>query len=210
MPSDADPCPELLERAAGGDAGAMNALLDEHRQALRRMIDVRIDRRMSARVDASDVVQDVLLEASQRLPEYVRGPAIPFRIWLRQIAKDRMIDLHRRHRAQRRDVSREQALAVAPLGDRSSLDLAAQLFDSELTPAAATIRRELQRRFFLALDELPDDDREIILLRHVQHLGNSEAAQTLGLTPAAAGMRYLRALRRLRELLGETPSQRPA
>jgi len=206
MDPSTEPPPELLRHAAGGDQAAMNQLLDAQRQALRRIIGLRMDRRMAARVDASDIVQDVLLEASSRLPDYVRGPAMPFGLWLRQIAQDRMIDLHRRHRALRRDVAREQPLVNPGLGDRSSLDLAAQLRDAELTPAAETIRRELHRRFFDALDDLGETDREIILLRHAEHLGNGEVAAALGLTPAAAGMRYLRALRRLREILGETPS----
>lgn len=207
MDSQNEPSAEVLKRAAAGEPAALNQLLEDYRGPLRRMIDLRMDRRMASRVDASDVVQDVLLEASQRLPDYVQGPAMPFRLWLRQIAQDRMIDLHRRHRALRRDVSREQPMDRPAFGDQSSLDLAAQLRDAELTPAAATIRKELQQRFFEALDELGEDDREIILMRHSEHLGNSEAAAALGLSPAAAGMRYLRALRRLQEVLGESPSQ---
>jgi RNA polymerase sigma-70 factor (ECF subfamily) len=203
----AEPSPELLQNAAAGQPEAVNELFQAWRPALRRMIDLRMDRRMVARLDASDIVQDVLLEASQRLSEYLRGPTMPFRIWLRQIAQDRMIDLHRRHRALRRDVTREQSLARTGFSDQSSLDLAARLLDSELTPAAATIRRELQRRFFDALDQLGEVDREVILMRHAEHFGNGEVAEALGLTPAAAGMRYLRALRRLREILGESPSQ---
>jgi RNA polymerase sigma-70 factor (ECF subfamily) len=207
MESNAEPSPELLRNAAGGDQPALTELLQGYRDPIRRMVQARMDRRMAARVDASDVVQDVLIEATQRLPDYIQGPPMPFRLWLRQIAQDRMIDLHRRHRAQRRDVTREQATAPAGWDDRSSLDLAAKLVDTELTPAAHAIRQELQRRFYAALDELRDDDREIVVMRHVEQLGNSEVAEALGLTPAAAGMRYLRALRRLKEVLGERPSQ---
>jgi RNA polymerase sigma-70 factor, ECF subfamily len=207
MESSAEPSPDLLKSAADGEPRALNDLLDTFRDPIRRMVRARMDRRMASRVDASDVVQDVLLEATRRLPDYVRGPAMPFRLWLRQIAQDRMIDLHRRHRAQRRDVTREQSTGQTGLDDASSLDLAAQLVDSELTPAAHAIRQELQRRFYAALDQLRDDDREIVIMRHVEQLGNGEVAEALGLTPAAAGMRYLRALRRLREVLGERPSQ---
>jgi RNA polymerase sigma-70 factor (ECF subfamily) len=122
------------------------------------------------------------------------------------LAKDHLIDAHRRHRkAQRRSVDRERPLAAA-FPDRSSLDLAAQLRDAELTPAAATIRKELEARFFSALDQLDEDDAEIILMRHHEQLTSAETAQALNLTPAAAGMRYLRALRRLRAILGESPS----
>lgn len=196
----------LLQDAADGNPAAASDLLEQHRAALRRMIALRLDRGVARRVDASDVVQDVLLEASKRLADYLQDPRMPFHLWLRHMALDRMIDLHRRHHAQRRDVGRERALQAGPLSGQSSLDLAAQLQDQELTPAAAAIRKELAARFLAALDQLEEPDREIILLRHVEQMGNSEAAEALGLAPAAAGMRYLRALRRLRTMLGEPPS----
>ena len=198
---------QLLNRAEHGDADAVNHLMERHRQSLRQMVQMRLDRAVGRRVDASDVVQDVLLEASQRLADYVRDAKMPFHLWLRQLAKDRIIDMHRRHRvAQRRSVDREQPLAAPGMADRSSFDLAAQLRDPELTPAAAAIRRELEHRFLGALDELTDEDREIILMRHCEHLTNSEVAQALSLSQAAAGMRYLRALRRLRDVLGDDRS----
>ena len=197
----------LLERVAANDATAAQRLWETYRAPLRRMIELRLDRALGRRVDASDVVQDVLIKASQRLDDYLRNPAMPFHLWIRQIARDAMIDEHRRHRgAARRSLDREQPLAAAAFLDRSSLDLAAQLRDQELTPAAAALRGELQRRFQAALLQLDDGDREIVLLRHFEQLSNSEAARTLGLSEAAAGMRHLRALRRLRTLLGETPS----
>jgi RNA polymerase sigma-70 factor (ECF subfamily) len=195
----------LLEHAGQGDAGAVNRLLEQHRGALRRMIHLRMDRAIGRRVDASDVVQEVLLTASKRLPEYLHNPAIPFRLWLRRIARDHLIDQHRRHHvAGRRTVDREQPLAA--FADRSSLALAAELRDHELTPAAALLRQELQRRFQEAIASLDEDDREILLMRHFEQLSNADAAQALGLSGAAAGMRHLRALRRLRSILGESPS----
>lgn len=197
---------ELLRDAGGGDAAAVNRLMERHRDALRRMVQMRLDRALARRVDASDVVQDVLLEASRRMGEYVRDPRVPFHLWLRQLAKDRIIDMHRRHRAaQRRSVDREQPLLPAGT-EQSSLDLAARLLDRELTPAAANIRRELEQRFLVALGQLGEEDREVVLMRHYEQLGNSEVAQALGITPAAAGMRHLRALRKLRAALGEASS----
>ncbi len=201
----------LLEGVEQHDARAIERLWQRHREPLRRMIGLRLDHALARRVDASDVVQEVMLKANQRLPEYLRNPVMPFHLWLRQIARDHMIDQHRRHRvAAARSVDREQALGCAPGGafaDRSSFDLAAQLRDAELTPAAAAIRREVQVRFHAALDRLDEADREILLLRHFEQLSNVEAARTLGLSEPAAGMRHLRALRRLRDILGETPSQ---
>jgi RNA polymerase sigma-70 factor (ECF subfamily) len=199
---------ELLRNAGAGDGDAVNRLMERHRESLRRMVQLRLDRALGARVDASDVVQEVLWEASRRLRDYIRDAKLPFHLWLRELAKDHLIDAHRRHRkAQRRSVDRERAL-VAEFADRSSLDLAGQLRDNELTPAAAAIRRELELRFLSALDQLAEEDAEIVLMRHHEQLTSSETAQALGLSPAAAGMRYLRALRRLRAILGERSSLR--
>lgn len=199
---EADKTQDLLAGAAAGDTKAVNRLFDRHRDALRKLVDLRMDRRMGGRVDASDIVQDVLVEAAGRLSDYLRDPQLPFHLWLRSLARDRMIDLHRRHRAQRRDVTREQPLAAGEGIDRSEFNLAAQLQDAGLTPAAAAIKEELEQRFWSALDLLEDQDREVILMRHAEHLGNGEVAQALDLSPAAAGMRYLRAIRRLRAALG--------
>ncbi|MBX3437100.1 MAG: sigma-70 family RNA polymerase sigma factor [Planctomycetaceae bacterium] len=204
---DSETTQHLLLQADGGDGQAVDALIERHRQALRRMIAARMDRGMAHRIDASDIVQETLIEAHRRLRDYLEDGSMPFHVWLRQIAKDRLIDAHRRHRAQRRDVGREQALAAAPRADQSSLDLAAQLCDMELTPAAQTLQHELEQRFWTALDTLEEPDREIILMRHQEQLGNAEAADLLQLSAAAAGMRYLRAIRRLRAALGESPSQ---
>ncbi len=198
---------QLLADAGRGNGDAVNQLLERHRDSLRRLIRLRLDRAVARRVDASDIVQDVLLEANQRLSDYLADPRMPFHLWLRHLAKDRIIDMHRQHRgAQRRSTDREQPLAAASNGDHSAFDLAQQLAAQELTPAAANIRRELEERFLAAVDQLDDDDRDIILMRHYEQLGNTEAATALGLSPAAAGMRHLRALRKLRAILGERPS----
>jgi RNA polymerase sigma-70 factor (ECF subfamily) len=196
---------ELLDQARRGEAAAVERLLSAHRDPLRRLIDLRLDPAIARRVDASDIVQDVLLEASRRLNDYLRDPAMPFHLWLRHIAKDHMIDAHRRHRqAQRRSLDREQPLVPAAFADRSSIELAAQFLDQEATPASAAIRQELERRLHTAIAALGEDDREIILMRHFEQLSNQDAAAELGLSEAAASMRYLRAVRRLRALLAPT------
>src|SRR5580700_8687562 len=105
---------ELLSQARQGEPDAVERLLTAHREPLLRMIGLRLDPALAARVDASDIVQDVLLEAHRRLEEYLRNPVMPFRLWLRHIAKDHVIDAHRRHRqAQRRSLDREQPLVPA-------------------------------------------------------------------------------------------------
>jgi RNA polymerase sigma-70 factor (ECF subfamily) len=192
---------ELLTKAGQGEPAAVDQLLARHREPVRRMIDMRLDPAIAARVDASDIVQEVLLEASRRLKDYLRRPDMPFHLWLRHIAKDHIIDAHRRHRqAKRRTVDRERPMR-AHQPDRSSLELVVELVDGEPTPATAAIRQELEKRFQSVMVSLEDDDREIILMRHFEQLSNQEVAAALGLTEAAASMRHLRALRRLRTLL---------
>lgn len=197
----------MLEHAATADRSAIDRLLALHREPLRRLIAVRLGRSVGRREDASDVVQGVLLEASRRLAEYLRHRPMPFQLWLRQIARDQLIDVHRRHRvAVRRSIDRERSLGAKEFCDRSSLDLASALRDHGPTPAAEAIRRELVDRFHAALEELGEDDREILIMRHFEHLTNSEIAAGLGLSEPAAGMRYLRALRRLRAILALPPA----
>jgi RNA polymerase sigma-70 factor (ECF subfamily) len=195
----------LLARAEVGDAAAVDDLLAGHRAALRRAVELRLDPALARRVDASDIVQDVLLEANRRLRDYLQNPTMPFHLWLRHLAKDRLIDAHRFHRqAQRRSLDREQPNRPPAWADDSSVQLLAQLLDPERTPATAAVQQELERKLNAAVATLDEADREVILMRHYEQLGNQEVAAALGLTEAAASMRYLRALRRLRkELVGE-------
>ena len=207
MASDSLDTRELLDQARGGDRNAVERLLELHRAALRRMIDLRLDPALAGRLDASDIVQEVMLEASRRLGQYLDKPIMPFQIWLRHLAKDHIIDAHRRHRkAQRRSLDREQPIVPAAFADRSSIELAAQFLDREATPASAALRQELARRLAQAVATLEDDDRDIILMRHYEQLSNQEVATMLGLSEAAASMRYLRAVRKLKGLLSEGES----
>ena len=126
-------------------------------------------------------MQGVLLEASRRLADYLRRPAMPFQLWLRQIARDQLIDVHRRHRvAGRRSIDRERSIAPNEFFDRSSMDLASALRDQGPTPAAEAIRHELVDRFHAALQELGEDDREILVMRHFEHLTNAESRRGFG------------------------------
>lgn len=196
---------ELLVAAKKGDVQAVNRLLEKHRAPVRRLVELRLDRKVQRRVDVSDVVQDVMVEASGRLEKYLQDPAMAFHLWIRQIAWDRIIDTYRRHRVSaKRNMDREQSMSVAGNGDQSSMELAIQLCDPAMTPAAAATQRELARNVEAAIDRLNDQDREVILMRHYEHLSNLEIAAALSLNPPAASMRYLRAVRRLRQLLEGT------
>lgn len=194
----------LLNQAKGGDESAVNALMDQHRNSLRQLIRMRLDQKIQRRIDVSDVVQDVLVEANRRLQRYLNDPIMPFHLWLRQIAKDRIIDAHRRHRVSaKRSVDREQQLASPRGYDQSSVHLASLLGDEQLTPAAAAVQQELAQRVEEAIAQLEERDCEIIVMRHYEHLSNQEIGEVLNLTEPAASMRYLRAIRRLKKLMTE-------
>ena len=196
------PTEQLLSQAREGNDAAVNELMDRHRNSLRQLIRMRLDHRIQKRVDVSDVVQDVLVEANRRLDRYLGDPIMPFHLWLRQIAKDRIIDAHRRHRVSaKRSIDREQQM-VAPRGyDQSSIHLASLLGDDQLTPAAAALQKEMARKVEEAIAKLDEKDCEIIVMRHYEHLTNQEIGQILNLTEPAASMRYLRAIRRLKTVL---------
>src|SRR5262249_42447665 len=140
---------ELLNSAQQGDQDAVNRLLQRHRDSLDRMVRCRLNPGVAGRVDASDIVQEALMVASRRLAEYLKKPGAPFHAWLRQLARDRLVDAYRRELADKRDVAREQNLAAS---ERSSLNPLAQICDGQLTPAAMLLRKEFAQRFHQAVD----------------------------------------------------------
>jgi RNA polymerase sigma-70 factor (ECF subfamily) len=165
------------------------------------MIAVRLDRRLAARVDPSDVVQESMAEAAARLDEYVRDRPLPFYPWLRRIASDRLADASRRHlRAGRRSVGREEPAA---LPGESVVELAERLLASNGGPSARMRRLERRERVQAALESLPDRDRDVLVLRYLEDLSTADAAAVMGVTEGAVKMRLLRALQRLRDVLDE-------
>jgi RNA polymerase sigma-70 factor (ECF subfamily) len=196
---------ELLRRAGGGDAGARGAVLDRHRRRLRHMIACRMDPRLAARLDPSDVVQETLAEADRRLDGYLHEKPLPFYPWLRQLAWDRLVEQHRRHlRAGRRSVLREQAEPLA-LPDASAEQLAERLLGRGESPSAAPQRDEARQQVREALAALAEPDREVLVLRYLEQLSAREVGAVLGVGEATAKKRALRALQRLRKLLGGAP-----
>jgi RNA polymerase sigma-70 factor (ECF subfamily) len=193
---------ELLQAAAAGDRERWGTLLARHRDRLRRMVALRLDRRLQGRIDASDVVQEAFLEASTRLPEYVQQPTMSFFLWLRFLTGQKMLELHRHHLgAQMRDAAREISLYRDALPATSSAALAAQLLGRDTGPSEAAIRAERKIRLQEALNSMDPLDREILALRHFEQLNNVETAQSLGLQESAASKRYIRALKKLKEIL---------
>ncbi|MGO9913125.1 MAG: sigma-70 family RNA polymerase sigma factor [Isosphaeraceae bacterium] len=194
---------DLLERTSWGDTLARDLLLKRHRTRLRTMVAVRMDRRFQARVDPSDVVQEVLEEAAELLDVYLKERPVPFHAWLREIAWKRLVDLRRKHiQAGKRSVLREQHFDLG-LSDESAVALADRLVASGSSPSKHLIDEELRVRVRAALEALPPLDREVLILRYLERLSPRETAEALGISKGAASTRHTRALVRLRELLDD-------
>jgi RNA polymerase sigma-70 factor, ECF subfamily len=197
---------ELLQRAAAGDARAVNDLFSRHRERLRAMVRLRLNRRLQGRVDPSDVLQEAYLEVCKHLPDYVRAPTMPFFLWLRYITGQKLIGIHRQHLGARmRDAGREVSLYRGALPQASSVSLAAQLLGRATSVSQAAMRAELQIQVQEALNNMDPLDREVLALRHFEMLSNGEAAEVLGIKKSAASNRYIRALERLRDILSGLP-----
>jgi RNA polymerase sigma-70 factor (ECF subfamily) len=193
---------EVLIRAGQGDSQALGEAFGRHRERLRRMVQLRMDRRLQGRLDPSDVLQEAYLEFSRSLADYLRNPDVPFFVWLRFITGRKLQALHRKHLGTKiREAGREISLNQAALPQASSLTLAAQLLGRFTSPSEAAGRAELQLRVQEALNSLEPLDRELLALRHFEQLTNSEAAQILEIGEAAASSRFIRALKRLKKIL---------
>src|SRR4051812_38678087 len=198
----------VLERAAAsGDAGAWGALLNEHGERLLRMVAFRLDPRLRGRVDAADVVQEAYLAASDLRAEYFRLPAAPVFLWLRGIVSNKLLEVHRHHLGtEMRDAGREAARG-SPAGERdaASVALVDRPTGGGAGPGTAVGRAEVAARLRRALDGMEPTDREVLALRHFEQLSNGEAAAVLAIQPKAAAKRYVRALKRLKDVLAAMP-----
>ncbi len=198
------PTPEEIEtlvvRARQGDAEARALLLDRFRNHLRRMVAARLDRRVVPRLEASDVVQDILVRAEQGLEEYLASSPVPFLAWLRKIAENQLVTTHRQHiLADCRSVRREQAPPQA--FDSSMADRSPGLIDPHTSPSQSVLRAERIEQARSALDHLAGSDREVLVMYYLEHIEVADIARTLSLTEPGVRSRLLRALERLRQAL---------
>jgi RNA polymerase sigma-70 factor (ECF subfamily) len=198
---------ELVARAGRGDAAARQELLERYRDRLHKMVAVRLDRRVAARIDPSDVVQEAIFDASQMLSGYLAERPLPFYPWLRRLAWKRLVKVHHRHLgAQRRSATREEQRLPA-LPDESALELAGRLMASGTSPSHRLLRAELRDRVRAALLQLSEHDREVLVLRFLEQLSTREMAAVLGISEGAVKTRQTRALDRLGRLLGQDPRE---
>jgi RNA polymerase sigma-70 factor (ECF subfamily) len=197
---------ELLPRAGNGDEAALTQLFSLYRKRLKQMIRLRLNRQLQGRVDDSDILQETYLEAAKRLPDYLANQPLPFFLWLRHIAGEKMIDVHRRHLgAKMRSVGQEISLHRGPMPAASSASLAAHLMGRLTSPSQAAIKAETRLRVQEVLNGMDPLDREILTLRHFEQLSNVEVAETLGMNESTTSSRYLRALKRLKDELSALP-----
>jgi RNA polymerase sigma-70 factor (ECF subfamily) len=206
MTSESEDTTELVERLRAGDKRALVDLFQRYRGRLRRMVELRMDWRLQARLDASDVLQEAFLDVASRLEEYLREPKMSPFLWLRLCVGEELVNLHRRHLGtKRRDAGREVALHRGGMPAASSAALASMLLGQLTSPTQAAVRAERVARLQDALNSLEPVDREVLALRHFEQLSRSETAQTLGISEDAAAKRYVRALKRLKEILVQMP-----
>jgi RNA polymerase sigma-70 factor (ECF subfamily) len=197
---------ELLDAARNGDEGALAILVERHRERLERMVRLRMDRRLQGRVDPADVVQEAYLAVRGKFPQHGADPRLPFFLWLRLEVGQKLVDVHRFHLgAQMRNVGQEVSLHRGALPPVTSLSLAEQLLGKLTTASHAAMRAELKIRVQEALNGMDPPDREVLILRHFEELSNAETAQVLGIKPSAAVNRYVRALRRLKDVFQGMP-----
>jgi RNA polymerase sigma-70 factor (ECF subfamily) len=191
---------ERLREAGPRRPEVLASLLEQHRARLQRMVELRMDPRLRARVGASDVLQDAFLEIGARLEDWLRDPSMPFAAWVRFLTAQRLLQAHRFHvGAQRRAAGRERHRGAGP--EASVATMADWLADGRTTPTQGAVRGELRAQLSRALEALEPMDREILALRHFEEFTNAEVAAALGIEVQAASKRYVRALERLRTVL---------
>jgi RNA polymerase sigma-70 factor (ECF subfamily) len=201
---------DLLRRAGGGDQEALAAIFALYRDRLEQTVRLRMDRRLQGRIDPADVLQEAFLEALRRVQTFAARPTTTVYLWLRFLTVQKLVDLHRRHLGSKlRDAGQEISLYRGALPQASSVSLAEHLLGRLTSPSMAVLRAETQVRVQEALNAMDPVDREVLALRHFELLTNGEVAQVLGLSKAAASNRYIRALKRMKDVLSALPARVP-
>lgn len=197
---------DLVKKAQLGSESALTDLFVEHRPRLRRMIELRMDRRLQGRVDPSDVLQETFVDLANQLPSYAEDPKLPFFLWVRRLVGQRLTKIHRKHlKVEKRNVGIEVSINQGGMPGASSFFLASKLVGQFTSAGQRAVRAEVQLKLQDVLNDMDENDREILALRHIEQLSNSEIAALLDLSKSAATHRYYRALRRLRGTLEDIP-----
>jgi RNA polymerase sigma-70 factor (ECF subfamily) len=197
----------LVGRAESGDREALGHVFEAYRDRLRHAIQLRLDRRLHGRVDASDILQDAYLDVAKRLPEYSAGKWPSLYLWLRLLVQQRLLHTHRLHlQTEKRDARLEVSLYRGAMPEANTASLAEHLIGRMTSVSQKAMRAEIQLKLQETLNTMEPIDREILVLRHFEELSNQEAAQLLGIAKTAASNRYVRALKRLKDALASIPN----
>lgn len=196
---------DITRRLNNADESALSELYDQYRERLKRIVALRLDPRIRARTDESDVLQESFIDLAKKLPDFASRGLSPF-VWMRLVVKERILDLHRKHLyADKRNVRREVGARMRRVHDATSFSLAQALLGDETSVTEKVAREERHQVLMEKLQELNENDREVILLRTFEQLSNDEAAEVLGMNKYATSKRYIRALKKLKELLASIP-----
>ncbi len=194
----------LLEQLAAGNESVLGDLFALHRDRLWRMVNFRLDHRLTGRIDADDILQEAYVEAARRISHYAHDGQ-SFYVWLRLVVMQTMVDLHRHHvGAQKRDIRREQPKRPA-YPEATSVSLIRHLVGEISTPSQIAVKAESLRQLEEALEQMDPIDQEVLALRHFEELTNTEVSELLGIEQKAASIRYVRAIARLRKVLARLP-----
>jgi len=193
-----------------GGQKALADLLAIHQEKLERIVAFRIAPFLRSRVDPADVLQEAYFEISRRIDEYINGSPVSFFVWIRQRTIQTLIDIHRNHTREKRDPLREMTFGSSPYGHTTSISIAQLLLADITSPSQAAVREEETQQLQSALESMNETDREVIAMRHFEHLNNQQVAEVLEISPTAASNRYVRAAAKLSEILNHLSSRRPS
>lgn len=192
----------LLGSVASGQSDGWEALLRRHRERLRRMVSLRLDRRMRGWVDPSDVIRQAFADAAARQAEYLQSATEPFFIWLRRVVGQKLRRVQEDRLGETLpDRGRELSLHQGAAPAANSVALAAQLLGQAPPLSEGEVRAQRMIRLEEALNNMDAQEREILALRHFEQLNNGEAAAVLEISQSDASKLYLRALKKLKEII---------
>jgi RNA polymerase sigma-70 factor, ECF subfamily len=197
---------DFLKRISEDPETVLTEEFELYRDRLWRIINFRLSKSLHGRVDPDDVLQEAFINASSRIHHFLNDPAVPFFIWLRTIAGQTLIDVHRRHLGtKKRDVRREVKGKRRVFSASTSFEIVDIMLGKLTSPSQAALKKELSSLLHDALESMNEIDREILVLRHFEELTNQEAAAVLEIESKTSSMRYFRALGRLRTILERIP-----
>lgn len=197
---------QLVREAASGNADAQTELFSQYRDRLKRMVRLRLNRRLQGRVDDSDIIQEALIEAARKMPEYAHEPILPFYLWLRHLTGLKLVEIHRRHLGTKmRDAGMEVSLHRGGLPGANSVSLAAFLLGTMTSVSQAAIKAEKRLALQEALNDMDPLDRELVAMKHFEQMTIDEMAQALDIPRSTVGRHYLKALQQLKSILQELP-----